>query len=334
VAAVDERGREGDDAELRRWLERVVAERAASGKVIARVRRERFPHIGSYDCDALTVDLDDGEVLALFLKDFGYSRLSKDDRELRRDREMRVYRDLLAGAELGTPRYYGSLWDESRGRFWLLLERVDGSVVKEVDAESGIPAAAWLARLQGHFLRQADRLARCDFLIAHDAAFFRAKAEAARRDVARLSPPSAPRLAGVLERYAPAVDLMASQPLSLVHGGYIPWHMLVGGRSDAERVCAIDWELAARGATLYDLAFFTDGVESPVRERIYRAYRDAAVEHGVPLASESEMQHVMDCFRLHRILDWLSRSVEKGFAQKKVAALVAQAEALGERVLH
>jgi hypothetical protein len=37
------------------------------------------------------------------------------------------------------------------------------------------------------------------------------------------------------------------------------------------------------------------------------------------------MLRVMDCFRLHRILDWLSRSVEKQFSERKVEKLVAQA---------
>ena len=186
--------------------------------------------------------------------------------------------------------------------------------------------------MQGHFLHHPDNLGRCDFLIRHDAAFFRSKAESARRDVARLSPSSAPRLAAVVERYDRAIELMASQPRSLVHGGYIPWHILVDGDREPARVCAVDWELAALGATLYDLAFFTDGVASPLRERIWEAYRAAASEHHVPVPDPPEMQQVIDCFRLHRVFDWLSRSVEKGFPEEKVAALVGQAQALGRLV--
>jgi hypothetical protein len=309
-----------------------VAERFGSRASIAAVRRERFPYIGSYDCDAVSVELHGGERLSLFFKDFGYSRLSKDGREDRRLRELRVYRDLLASAELGTPRYYGSLWDEARGRYWLLLELVEGTVVEEADARFGPPAAAWLARMQAHFLRHPERLERCEFLIRHDAAFFRSKAESARRDVARLSPASEPRLAAVLERYDRVVELVASQPRSLVHGGYIPWHVLVAGGDAALRVCAVDWELAAHGATLYDLAFFTDGVAAPVRERIWQAYREAAAEHGVPVLDEAQMQRVIDGFRLHRVLDWLSRSVEKEFPEPKVASLVGRAEELDRLV--
>src|SRR3990172_11994817 len=204
-------GSRTDDTALRGCLEGIVADRFGSGASIAGIRRARFPHLGSYDCDSVTVELEDGERLALFLKDFGFSRLSKDDRELRRVRELRVYRDLLAQADLGTPRYYGSIWDESQARFWLILERVEGAVVEHVDAERGVPAAAWLARLQGHFMRSGD-LGACDFLIRHDARFFRSKAASARRDVARLCPASSPRLPPPPERHPPAVPPMLGDP--------------------------------------------------------------------------------------------------------------------------
>ncbi len=320
--------RAADEDALRDLLAGVVTERFGAQASIAGIERQRFPYIGSYDCETLTVELVGGERLVLFFKDFGFSRLSKDDRELRRARELRVYRDLLAQADLGTPHYYGSLWDEARGRYWLLLERVEGTVVEEVDLRFGVPAAVWLARMQGHFLRQPKRLDGCDFLIRHDAAFFRSKAESALRDVRSLSPSSAPALGAVVERYDRAIELVASQPRSLVHGGYIPWHVLV----DGDRVCAVDWELTAVGATLYDLALFTDGVASPLRERICDAYRAAASEHHVPVPDRAEMRQVIDCFRLHRVFDWLSRSVEKGFPEEKVAALVDQAQALGRLV--
>lgn len=325
--------RVGDESALRRCLEQIAAERCGAAMRVVGIHRARLPAIGSYDCDAVSVELEGGARLALFLKDFAFSRLSKDDRELRRDRELHVYRDLLGTAELGTPRYYGSLWDESAGRFWLILEHVEGAVVKQVDAESGALAAAWLARLQSHFLPRRETLEASEWLIRHDAAFFRAKADAARRDVAELSPSSSAALARVLERYGRAIDVMLAQPQSLVHGGYIPWHVLIDARREPTRVCAVDWELAALGATLYDLAFFTDGVDDAVCAPIERAYREAAAKHRVPVPDEAEMPRVMDCFRLHRILDWLSRGVEKQFTDRKVAKLVAQAGRVAERAL-
>src|SRR5205823_228814 len=80
-----------------------------------------------YAAEVLTVRLDSGAAFRVFLKNFGLSARPKDGPRQRREREVRVYRELLAGAGLGTAGYYGSVLDEARGRLWLLLEYVDGT---------------------------------------------------------------------------------------------------------------------------------------------------------------------------------------------------------------
>ena len=44
------------------------------------------------------------------------------------------------------------------------------------------------------------------------------------------------------------------------------------------------------------------------------------------------MRRVIDCFRLHRVVDWLSRSEEKGYSQEKIGWLVNRAESLSHAV--
>jgi hypothetical protein len=322
-----------DESVLCQYLAPIIADRFASQPAIVDVRRTRIRYIGSYECEVVTVQLANGREFKLFLKDFGFSQQSKDNPAQRRVRELSVYRDLLAGTDLGTPIYYGSIWDESQGRFWLLLEFVEGIVIKDHDVEYGVMAARWLGEMQSFFVQHADLLTGCDFLIRHDASFFRSKAELALRDVAQLSTISAHRLARIVDRYEQVINVMTTQPLTLVHGGYIPWHILVDITREPVRVCAIDWELAAFGATLYDLAFFTDGVDPLTRDQIWDAYRRAAIEYNVPIPDRAEMHYIVDCFRLHRIFDWLSRSVEKQFSENKVAKLVDQVEQQSEVLL-
>jgi hypothetical protein len=324
------KGREPDDANestLCRLLEQIVAgelgTRAAS---IERLQRTRARYIGSYECDTVAVQLANGQELSFFLKDFSFSQKTKDDPEKRRERELRVYRDLLAGTNLGTAKYYGSLWDESKGRYWLMLELVDGVVVKDQNVGHGSIAAHWLGEMQGYFLRNPARLNNCDFLTRHDGEYFRCKAAQAVSDAEQISPHSATRLARIADRYQPITELMESQPPTLVHGAYIPWHIVLDTTRQPVRVCPVDWELAALGAPLYDLAFFTDGAEPEARDLICDAYLRSAEEHGVPAPDRREAHHIVDCFRLHRIFDWLSRSVEKRFSEAKLAKLVEQAE--------
>src|SRR5262249_50808004 len=90
------------------------------------IRRAAFGGQTSFRLEVLTLDPGAAGEVKPLLKAFGGSRLPKDALPSRRNRELRVYRDLLAGGGLGTAEYHGAVWDEARGRFWLLLELVDG----------------------------------------------------------------------------------------------------------------------------------------------------------------------------------------------------------------
>ena len=309
-------------------VERIVADRFGPGAALAELRRSRFPYIGSYDCYAVEVRTKDGDELQIFQKDFAFTRQSKDDPQRRRERELRVYRDLLAKAELGTAAYYGSVWDESEDRYWLLIELVRGTLIEAANIETGPLAAAWLARLHGHFQREPGELASCELLARYDVDFFRSKAAHALRDASSICESSARKLETVLAGFEPVAQAMAAPPFTLVHGGYIPWHILLDTKREPVRVCAIDWELAGIGSTLYDLAFFVADAEPDVRDRICDAYRMEAMRREVPVLDPAPLRTVVDCFRFHRTIDWLSRSREKEFGRGKVGWLVDEAERL------
>jgi hypothetical protein len=83
---------------------------------------------------------------------------------------------------------------------------------------------------------------------------------------------------------------------------------------------------------LYDLASFIDDAPAAIREQLCFAYYDAAVHQGVPVPDPASMQGVIDCFRLHRVVDWLSRSEEKGFSVDKIGWLVNRAQLLADAV--
>jgi hypothetical protein len=318
---------------LRQYVEQTVANQLGLSSAVAEIQRTRIRYIGSYDCDSVVVRLVSGEEFTFFLKDYGSSLKSKDEPAQRRQRELAIYRDLLSRINLGTADYYGSVWDESERRFWLLLELVEGALIKDHNVEQGEMAAGWLGRAQGFFAQHPDVLSGQDYLIRHDAGFFRSKAQLALRDVGRIAPTSASRLAKLVSRYGQAIDVITDHPLTLVHGGFIPWHILLNSGRERVRVCPIDWELAAIGSALYDLAYFTDGAEPQTRDRIWDAYWRAAVQYGAPLPDRAQLGYIVDCFRLHRILDWLSRAVEKQFSEEKVSVLVAQADRQSALVL-
>lgn len=291
-----------------------------------------FPHLGSYFCATVSITHVDGTSHEMFFKDLSLPFRAKDDVSGRRDRELHVYEDLLAGGRLGTAELIHTHRDPEADRCWLFLERLEGTTIEDPNDELGLEAAAWLGQLQSHFLPHVERLSRDEYLVQHNAAFFSAQLDRAKHEVAASVPSSADTFAKLFGSYDAVIELLADQPCNLVHGGYIPWHVIVNRSLDPVRVMAIDWELAAVGSPLYDLAYFTDGAEIGAQDRMYAAYRSAAIENGVPVVSDGEMRRIMDAFRLHRTVEWLSHSVAREFSEKKVAKLIARAARLMEMV--
>lgn len=321
------------DDELRRCVEQIVTrERGVDRSGVVWIERRREDDGSSYACEAVTAHLVDGAELRLFRKSYGSSRFAKDEPRQQRDCELRVYRDLLAGADVGTATYYGSAWNESRGWFWLFLEYVPGTPLAYCALEYWLAAAGWLGRLHGHFTTQAERIRASDFLPRYDADFLRSKARQAVMAASTVSPAAAERLRALVSRYDRYVEVMANQPPMLVHGSYKPRHILID--VDTMRICPVDWELAGVGSGLYDLAFLAHGFGGRELDQLLDAYRRAAVRHCVALPEPDQMRCIVDCFRLHRVLKALGRSAEREFPESRVMRMVESCERLDASLTH
>lgn len=309
---------------MRACLEPMIAEAFAAESPVRAIQWGRFGLATSYDAQVATVQLENGGTRRVFVKNFSSTVRPKDDPRLRREREVSVYRDLLADAGLGTARYHGSMLDDALGRHWLLLEFVDGTPVGYCDiAEAWAPAAAALGRLHGYFAPNAAALAGREFLVQHTREFFWSKTELAARCVETIAPERSGELAEIVGRYAPVVDVMTEQPRTLIHGGCRSTNILVSVVSDPARVCIVDWEEAAYGAPLYDLAYLLDGIEPPLLDPLLDAYRAEALGSGLALPAQREMKHVIDCFRLHMLMLMLGQATLKGYDARAVAKLLA-----------
>jgi len=316
-----------DAAALRDCVERIVAEQfAASPSAIAAIEQERSQFSSFYAADVITVRLTTGEAFKVFLKNFGSFHHAKDTMQARREREVIVYRDVLAGANLDTPKYYASVWDESQGRFWLLLEYVEGLPMSHLEFDDWVPPAGWLGRMYGYFSQCPEKWQKCDALVQHDAAFFATIAQDALHTVSEFSSDLGNRLAPIVGRYDKAVAVMTAQPKTLVHGTYRPPQIIIDKTRQPARICPVDFEKAAVGASLYDLTFIADGFD-PVRlYRLFDAYRTEAERAGVNVPDNAEMTHIVDCFRLHRIMNWLAVSMARRYEEKIIHKLIGMAE--------
>jgi hypothetical protein len=296
------------DRELGRILEEPVA--------AVRPRERRFP--GAYESCVLEVELESGRAVELFLKDLGSCPDFKDDRRARRERELFMYRDVLAGAQLGTARYYGCVDDR-----WLFLEFVDGIPVRYCDMPDWHRVVRWLGRMQGAFAGRIGELRASGRLGVRDTAAFREMAARALRSVREFSDGYEGRLARALGRWDDAADAMAEGPPTLVHSAYRPAEVLIADAGGEPRVCPVDWELAAIGSTLFDFANFTDGFEGDELDSLLGAYRDEAALHGWRVPDGDRARFVIECHRLYKHLTLLSHAFPRRYPLDEVEAILA-----------
>ena len=335
---------DNDEAALRALLERSVAELCGSRATIAGIGRARSASASSYAAEIVTVELTSGDTLTFFLKDLGSACIPKDQPQQRRERELAVYRDVLSAPDLDTARYFGSVWEPARGRFWLLLELVPGSPVRQCTLDAWIAAAAWLGRLQGFFARHSERVGAADLLLRFDAEFLWWQAERAARYVAGVSAPLAKQLSASLEQYERVVPTMVAWPLTLVHGHYRPYNVLVDGTLQPPRISAgnrqrVDapfsqgpqpCEHAILIEGRHDVARRVDPLRDFDRQRQRRQRRflveihpgAEAARDGLSVPDLEELRYLANAFRVHRMLSLLGSAADRRFTGAEVSKLV------------
>ena len=292
---------------LRRCVGEVLRDRFAAGASLHSIEARASEHRGHHASHILTATLTDGRKLMLFLKDYGSFRFEREDMSERRTRELLTYRSLLTNVDLGTPAYYGSVWDEPDGPFWLLLEFVEGTSLRYSDYEHWVSAAAWLGRLHGFFFRQQQWIRSLEFLERRDEVHFVRAADLVEACVVARSGAAARRLAPTMRRFRDAATLMAAGPHSLQHGSYRASQIVVDHREDPPRIRPVDWERAGVGCAFYDLAFLADGFKGPRLRQILGSYRSEATSWGLPVPDLEELGRLVDLFRLY----WAMRRLTK-----------------------
>ena len=170
------------------------------------VHVERQPALcqSSAAMEELSVALDSGARLELMFKDLSPQSLLEEARGAKPSalydprRELAVYEAILDRHHLAVPRYYGSVADPARERYWLFIERVPGVAMHQV-GEFAVwqDAARALARIHRQFAGTAADIAEAVPLLRYDADWYAQwprRALAFLRDDARRPALSASRL--------------------------------------------------------------------------------------------------------------------------------------------
>ena len=102
------------------------------------------------------------------------------------------------------------------------------------------------------------------------------------------------------------MERLASLPPTFLHGEFYASNVIVPEQAGEQRVCPIDWELAAVGPALLDLAaLVTGGWAQEQRDAIAGAYWDALTAPDLVAGSQQEFREALDCALLHLCVQWL-----------------------------
>ena len=113
------------------------------------------------------------------------------------------------------------------------------------------------------------------------------------------------RLEWLSERYEAVVQGLAALPATFIHGEFYASNILIQRGDGDLRVAPIDWENAAVGPGVIDLAALTTGSWSAdERKRIASGYLEQATALGRD-ANRDELLRELELARLHLAVQWL-----------------------------
>jgi aminoglycoside phosphotransferase (APT) family kinase protein len=300
------------DPELREALERALE--SVGLELAGPVDRRPSPYRTSFPIEELRVELTGRGQVRLGFKRLTWEGLESEAQLAKPrflydpEREPAVYRALLSQAPPGPPEFFGAVVEEAR--HWLFIEWVEGRELFQVgERELWEQAARWLARFHVEMAPDLDRHRQEGRLIDHDAGFYRGWIERAREFAPAREP-----VEWLAARHDQVVEALRAQPRTVLHGEFYASNVLVAQPNciklspwqrenlmqfgDGARVAPVDWELAAAGCGLTDLAALISGWPREGREAIAAAY---AGEPGVPPFAALDL----DLARLQVAIQWL-----------------------------
>ena len=271
----------------------------------------------SFALEEIDVCLDTGARLQIMFKDMNPNRLLDEARaakpEFLRDphREIEVYSGLLSKLRLGTPTCYGAVADDTRRRHWLFLEKIRGVELYQI-GELGVwqDVSRWLARLHTRSAEDPAWLAAVatSHVVTYDADFIRiwpARAlEYLRGNRTARHAKQVQALTRLVNAYDRVVEHLLALQRTFLHGEFYASNILVSEAGGPRRVSPVDWEMAAVGPGLIDLAALTSGKWSNRnRMAIAMAYYEALPPVRRP--PESAFLESLDFCHLHLAMQWL-----------------------------
>lgn len=300
------------DAELERTLKSAVARHSGREPRFVEVSRRPALYQSSFMLEELDVISDDGTLLQLMFKVFDRDKMLPEARALKPAllydprREIFVYRHILDEHNLGAPKLYAAVADSEHNRYWLFTERVNADVLWQIgEFETWKAVARWLGKMHRVFSENAVLLSSKVPLLSYTRPFLETWMDHAQQHLRQLNLGGDSDVPLLAEQYTKAVNRILELPKTFLHGEFYPSNILVAEGSGALRVCPIDWELAAIGPGLMDLAALTAGTwDENDRKTVVKEYLSSG-----PCEFTGDLERVqkdLDYCRLYIAVYWLA----------------------------
>jgi len=313
-----------DETRLRLTVEGLLQDAQGRGVKVSGLRHKPSPFATLFPAEVLSVSLEGGGEVPLFVKHLGSEQSDHPDKQCR-DREVRVYEELLADGRLPAAKYYGSRWNEVTKRREVFLEYVDDWNLKYQGLEHWFTAARRLAQFHAHFAARAERLLASDFLLRLDAPYFYAWAGRALSEVAEQSAEIAAELESVVDNYDRVTEVLCRQPSTLVHNDLSPKNVMADRASSPARICFVDWEMAGIGCGLMDLVQLKYGLDPANDQKMCAAYCEELAGTALLPPSARARSSLFAACEVHQTLYRLAHSRSWRLPMAKVARWVAEA---------
>lgn len=195
-------------------------------------------------------------------------------------REPAVYERLLPLAPKGPPRYFGSFAVGPSDERWLFVEWVQGRELHQIgELSTWAHVAGWLGDMHRSLAAGVEDHLRTAGLLRHDEAHCRRWPLRARELAGAIEADSdrRRRLLSILRRYDTVLQALMQMPTTVIHGDFYASNVLIAEDCGRLRVAPIDWEMAAAGPGLIDLAALISGNWSEhARQIMIAAYQQSA----------------------------------------------------------
>jgi hypothetical protein len=311
-----------DEEQFYKFVESAVCSDGQTGDRLLSIDRRYYEYYSSFAMEEVRAIRHDGSCVELIFKNLGRTGELDHARQIRPPfnydplREIAVYRNVLADAQLGTARCYGTFADQHRDTYWLLLEKINGAALAKVgDFEVWRQAARWLANMHLRLRPVASSTALSMQLLRYDASYCniwidRAVTFCDKRQFTSEPIISSSEMRALARSCRSAIQHLCSLPFTFLHGDYYASNILVQQHERGLRVCPVDWETAAIGPGVVDLAALVAGDWSePAKDELAALYYETLSVAGRPWNNCREMLYSLRCCRLFLALRWLGWSV-------------------------